>query len=292
MKSGPTLGVGATACVMALVALLASSARWPRGPQGALLPEAQALGDAGSDRVREAAADRAYGAVEVALQAVARADPAARPAALERVRAACADFVREHGPAARAEDLATAGRTWLQLAEEHGPAAQARAVKTLEALRDLPPALASALAASRARLETGPGRPEPAWQVALADGELRAGDLAGLRLLSFWNAWNPHCRDLLRNRLVPLGRRHPALTLVHVGLPRQEDFSRQRAFLSAAQAPGWAAFDADGSCAAAFGVEGTPTLCLVDAAGQVRVHGPGLQVIDEVERFVRAATQH
>jgi hypothetical protein len=236
----------------------------------------------------EAAADAAFESVRQAIAAAQKAPRAERARALDRVGAACEAFLGQHGVAASRDQLSVAGHYWLQAAEDDPTTATlTRALNVLDALEDLPADLERAARLQAARLRTRPGELAPAWTLQGRSGPLSSREQSGTVLLSFWATWNPHCRDLLRQRLAPLARRHPALTLIHVGVAGNgESLEGQEEHLASIRCGGVAAFDAGGSCAEAFGVNGTPFLCLIGPEGRVLARGPGLATIASVERLL------
>jgi hypothetical protein len=236
----------------------------------------------------EALVEAAFAEVRAALDAAKSAPRSERKKALKRVRLVSRVFIEGHASEASADQLSTAGHYWLQLAEEAGdPLALAAGLAALRQA-SLPPSLEGAVGFQEARLRTRPGEVAPAWQAQTLSGSVGSAERRGWVLLSFWASWNPHCKDLLKQRLAPLVRRAPSLTLIHLGVGGNgEDLKKQVAYLDSIGCGGVRAFDRDGSCAKSFGVDGVPFLCLIGADGRVVARGPGLATIAVIERAIR-----
>ncbi|MCO5171092.1 MAG: TlpA family protein disulfide reductase [Planctomycetes bacterium] len=237
----------------------------------------------------------AFAALEKELDAARRVPPASRRRAMEDLMATAGAFLDQHRQAATQDQLLKAGGLWFELASATNAPEQALRdrIAQLRALPEVPAPLAGAMRGVEARLDLKPGRPAPAWTaVDIRDGsEVTLESLRGkLVLMDFWATWCGPCIGLMDQKLKPLHERtkdDDRFVLVSIGVPwsgetveKERDFAEKKGFH-------WKkVFDATGDVPQAYGVQGIPTLVLVDTDGKILSIGVGGAVIGEIERII------
>ncbi len=150
------------------------------------------------------------------------------------------------------------------------------------------------LPALGAKLHSAIGEPVPDFSLPVVVG----GDtgsrqsLLALRgkivLLDFWATWCGPCRQSLP-LIERLAREHKKQNLVVLGINQGETAEIVQQFY-AGHDPGYAILsDSDGNVSGQLGINGLPTLVVVDAAGKLRGSIAGVAPYARLERLVAEA---
>lgn len=239
--------------------------------------------------------DAAFAELEKELDAARRMPPNARRKAMEDLMATAGAFLDRHREKASQDQLLKAGGLWFELAGATNAPEQALRdrIAQLRALPALPPPLAGAMRGVEARLDLKAGKPAPNWTaVDIRDGsEVTLESLRGkLVLMDFWATWCGPCIGLMDQKLAPLHERTKGddrFVLVSIGVPWSgETIEKERAFAEKKGFHWKKVFDATGDVPQAYGVQGIPTLVLVDTDGTILSIGVGGRVIGEIEQII------
>jgi cytochrome c biogenesis protein CcmG/thiol:disulfide interchange protein DsbE len=135
-------------------------------------------------------------------------------------------------------------------------------------------------------------RPAPDFTVRdTADNTVRLSEMRGkVVLLDFWATWCGPCRAAVPH-LQALHVKHVKAGLRVVGLNNREDVEAVRAFEERYKLTYTGGLDSDGAVASAYGVQGLPTLVLIDRGGKIvwRDSGFSAQKAAALDRAVESA---
>ena len=127
------------------------------------------------------------------------------------------------------------------------------------------------------------GRPAPSFELPMLDGsQFRLADVSGqsIVMVDFWATWCGPCVEEMP-LLVQIADEFKSQGVVFCAVNEGDDAQRIKAFQSAKKLDFPVALDQTGEAAGKYGVEGIPTLVLVDKNGVIQsVHvgyNPGIK---------------